>query len=273
MPPDRRSLTGEAAMHRLVPRRRGGVVHHVVVEQRERVQHLERRAGVDDTWVVRVAAGGDETPVAERRAEPLAAAEDETADLVGGDAQIGIERRPAFGLRPGEGGEPGLDTRAIESATWRGGAHGRSVSRRGRRRPARCALVRRRCVPGTGGSAPRRGAHDRRARSTSTSGRSSSARIASSSRWASAYPIGAGCSAIGPILDGGGRVVVTAPPYCRACRRPPVCRAGRPACRWAGSSTSGRPSVRVIDHPRCNSRAGRRGAPATRRVETAGFGR
>ena len=51
----------------------GGVVHHVVVEQGEGVHQLERRAGVDDPLVVGVAAGADEAPVAERRAQALAA--------------------------------------------------------------------------------------------------------------------------------------------------------------------------------------------------------
>ena len=50
----------------------GGIVHHVVVEQRERVHQLERGAGIDHDRIGRIAPGADETPVAERRPEPLA---------------------------------------------------------------------------------------------------------------------------------------------------------------------------------------------------------
>jgi hypothetical protein len=59
-----------------------GVVHHVVVEQGERVHQLECCAGVGHHRVGGVAASTHETPVAEGRAESLAAHEDQAADLL-----------------------------------------------------------------------------------------------------------------------------------------------------------------------------------------------
>ena len=86
-----------------------GVVHHVVVEQREGVHQLERGAGVGDDRIVGVAAAADERPVAERRTEPLAARQHESPDLGHRLAQIGVERRPPIELRGEELLEPALD--------------------------------------------------------------------------------------------------------------------------------------------------------------------
>jgi hypothetical protein len=47
------------------------------VDEGEGVQQLERRPGGDDPGIVPVAAGPDETPVAERGPQPLAAGLDE----------------------------------------------------------------------------------------------------------------------------------------------------------------------------------------------------
>ena len=80
------------------PARAGRVVHHVVVEEGEGVHQLERRAGVDDPGIARVATGADEPPVAERRAEALAARADHPPDLVERPGEVGVERRPARAL-------------------------------------------------------------------------------------------------------------------------------------------------------------------------------
>ena len=58
-----------------------GTVHDVVVHERERVDELERRGGVDDDRSPSVAAAADERAVAERGAQPLAAGDDERPQL------------------------------------------------------------------------------------------------------------------------------------------------------------------------------------------------
>ena len=87
----------------------GGAVHHVVVEQGEGVQQLERRAGVDRAVVGRVAAGGDEAPVAERRPQPLAARGDEATERLHRRPQIRVQRRPAGLLHVDQLTQPGVD--------------------------------------------------------------------------------------------------------------------------------------------------------------------
>ena len=87
----------------------GGVVHHVVVEQREGVHQLERRTRIDVDLVVVATAGADEPPVAERRSQPLAAGEHEPADLVDRVAPGRVEGRPAVALGRQQVAEPGID--------------------------------------------------------------------------------------------------------------------------------------------------------------------
>ena len=76
-----------------------GVVHHVVVEQRERMHQLEGGAGVDVDLIVGGATRADVAPVAEGRSQPLAARQHESADLVDRLGEFGSEHRPpvAFG--------------------------------------------------------------------------------------------------------------------------------------------------------------------------------
>ena len=74
----------------------GRAVHHVVVDEGERVQHLERRADVDDLRVVGIAARGHEAPVAEGGAQPLAARVHQVAQ--------GLERLDEGGV---DGAPPG----------------------------------------------------------------------------------------------------------------------------------------------------------------------
>ena len=123
-----------------------GVVHHVVVEQREAVHQLERGAGVDHPPVGAVAAGADERPVAERRPQTLAAGVDHAADLVEGTGEIGVELDPALALALQQFVEPGVDPRARSRrgspvAGARPVRHQvrRRCPRRGRRSPRRCA--------------------------------------------------------------------------------------------------------------------------------------
>ena len=97
-------------------------VHHVVVDEGEGLQQLEGGAGVDDAGVVGVAARADEAPVAERRAQPLAAVEDEGAAASSSRSRDGgVERTPASDLvveqrargapRPGPRWRPGSAAR------------------------------------------------------------------------------------------------------------------------------------------------------------------
>ena len=76
----------------------GRSVHHVVVDQRERVQQLERRARIDDDRVVGVAACPDEAPVAERRPEALASREEERTERLERCHDLGVERPPPLDL-------------------------------------------------------------------------------------------------------------------------------------------------------------------------------
>ena len=102
------------------------VIDHVVVQERHRVQQLERRRRVPD--LLAVAAGGAVPPKAKGRPEPLAARFHEPDDLVDrlGRARgeclrrraLVVEERPEHGVdvfgHPGEGGDGGGPT----SATW-----------------------------------------------------------------------------------------------------------------------------------------------------------
>ena len=76
------------------------------MEQGERVHQLEGRADVDDPLVVGVAAGADESPVAERRAQSLAAGLHHPIDLVERTGEVGVERRPALPLGLDQGHQP-----------------------------------------------------------------------------------------------------------------------------------------------------------------------
>jgi hypothetical protein len=86
-------------------------VHHVVVEERERVEQLERRPGVDDLRGGRVAAGAYEGPVAEGRPEPFPAVEDEPAQRLDRRDQLRVDLPPAVFLLVEEGADAGLDRR------------------------------------------------------------------------------------------------------------------------------------------------------------------
>ena len=101
----------ERAVHRGLAAAAVGPVHDVVVHEGEAVQQLERGARVDGDRVVRVAAGADERPVAERGPQPLAARDDQrraarrarsaSAGSTGCQrCALGVEQHQDAGLRP-----------------------------------------------------------------------------------------------------------------------------------------------------------------------------
>ena len=75
-----------------------GAVHHVVVDERERVQQLERRAGVDDPAVRRITTRADERPVTERGPQSLASGEHEPAERDQGLFDGGVDGAPSLDL-------------------------------------------------------------------------------------------------------------------------------------------------------------------------------
>ena len=88
----------EPLMYRRTAAARRRAVHHVVVHERARVHHLDRRADVDDDVVERVAARADERPEAERGSEPLAASGDEIAQRDERLLEVGVDRAPPCDL-------------------------------------------------------------------------------------------------------------------------------------------------------------------------------
>ena len=77
--------------------RRG--VHHVVVEQGEGVHQLDR-SPARTTVGGGISAGADEAPVAERRAQPLAARAHHAVDLVERSGEVGDRGASSAHLRP-----------------------------------------------------------------------------------------------------------------------------------------------------------------------------
>ena len=113
-------------------------VHDVVVDQREGVQQLERRARICDYGIVGIAAGTDETPVAERRPEALASREEERAERLERRHDLWVEGTPPLGLGLEEGAQPLLDS-LCDHREARGRAAHRSEPRARRSRPSRRA--------------------------------------------------------------------------------------------------------------------------------------
>ncbi len=58
----------------------GTAVHHVVMDESECVEELERSAGVEELRLVTRRAAGQRTPVAEGGAEPLATGRNEAVE-------------------------------------------------------------------------------------------------------------------------------------------------------------------------------------------------
>ena len=91
-------VVDEPLMHRRAAAAGGGAVHHVVVHERARVHHLDRRAHVDDDVVEGIAARSDERPEAERGPEPLPAAAHQVAQRDERLLEVGVDRAPAVDL-------------------------------------------------------------------------------------------------------------------------------------------------------------------------------
>ena len=127
-----------------------GGVHVVVVHQRAGVQQLERRAGPHERVLVRRRPARDrvEAPVAEGRAEPLAAG-DRRPGLGQQPGGVGAERGEPLGLLVEEVVERRLDPLAerrpgpTRVRCWsRGEPRRRSGSRRAGHRRGRCPIAR-----------------------------------------------------------------------------------------------------------------------------------
>ena len=110
--------TGEVPVHRVAIAAGVGAVHHVVVDERERVHELERGRGVDHRGRVGAAAA-DERAVAERGPQALAARADEQPQLVERFDQRGLDRGPARDLGVEEPEDPRFDL--VGDAHERGG--------------------------------------------------------------------------------------------------------------------------------------------------------
>ncbi len=104
---------------------RAGAVHDVVVHEGEAVEQLEGGTGLDPDRVGGVAPGAGEAPVAEGRAEALAAAQDEAAESVEWRLEVGVEARPPGHLGVKDRLEPGIDRLGhLGQPGRRGGAEG-----------------------------------------------------------------------------------------------------------------------------------------------------
>ena len=88
----------ESLVHRVEPAAGSGSVHDVVVDQRERVQQLERGTDVDDDRIVVAPTGADERAVTERRAQTLPAREHEIAQCRERSLEADVDRRPPHDL-------------------------------------------------------------------------------------------------------------------------------------------------------------------------------
>jgi hypothetical protein len=102
----------------------GRAVHDVVVEEGERLEQLERRAGVDGPLVLRRAAGPHEAPEAERRPEPLPAGQQQRGERVERVGEAVVERGPALPFRVHEVDEAALHPFGDGRERGGDGAHG-----------------------------------------------------------------------------------------------------------------------------------------------------
>ncbi len=135
-------LVGEREVRRALAAPHRGPVHHVVVEQGEGVEQLERRAGVDRALVPLVAPGGDEPPVAEGRAQALAAGQEQRRHRVERRGEVGVEVGPPPALDVEQHPQPRLDPARDRGERGRRDGHAlharRAAPRRARSRPVRC---------------------------------------------------------------------------------------------------------------------------------------
>ena len=117
-------MGGEHGVRGGVAATAGGVVHHVVVEQCERVHQLERGTGVDHDGVGGVAPGADEPPVAKGGPQPLPTDQHQAPDLVDRLGEVVVERCPTSFLGCQELGQALLDPRRDDGERGRNGRRG-----------------------------------------------------------------------------------------------------------------------------------------------------
>ena len=115
----------EGPVHGRQPTAQRRAVHDVVVHEGERVQQLERGAGVDHDLVGRVAPGAHEGPVAERGPQPLAAGADEVEQGSQRCVEVGVDPGPAVDLPADQVVDAPLD-RVADLGQARGGTRGAS---------------------------------------------------------------------------------------------------------------------------------------------------
>ena len=97
----------------------GGAVHDVVVDQGEGVQHLQGGPTVGDEGIAGVASGAGERPVAERRAQALAAGQDQLPEGDEGFGEIRTANRPALQFPIEEVPDPVVDAACDPSQAGR----------------------------------------------------------------------------------------------------------------------------------------------------------
>ena len=124
-------LHAEALVDRRQATAQPGAVHHVVVHERERVQELERGAGVDHERIVGRSARAHVRPMTERGAQPLAARPNEVAQRRERLDEVFVDRRPALdlGLEQLDHARFGARTHFCEARRY----HAGPASRRGHR--------------------------------------------------------------------------------------------------------------------------------------------
>ena len=97
-----------------------GVVHDVVVDQREGVEEFQRGPDVDDGLVLGVTAGTDERPMTEGGSETLAAGQDQRPQGFEWGAQRLVHERPPLDFAVEQGSHSGLGGRSHQGkAGWR----------------------------------------------------------------------------------------------------------------------------------------------------------
>ena len=255
------------------PRRIDGAVHHVVVDEGEGLQQLEGGAGVDDHSASSASPPApDEAPVAERRAQPLAAvhARGARSDSSGG-SQVRAQLGPAGCLRVEQRVEAGLDPvghRERGSAArrqWTGHVRTDGRATAAEDQPS-------------SGVVERGGSSSATIWVTSTRAAVMRSRQTRSSSAARRHPGGEHVDVDGVVLDlvedrlqlgqrlgvadlggsvaSGSAIAV----HRRAAPRPApswVTRASSPARTSSGERTTRPSAVRVIDQPRASARSGR----------------
>lgn len=96
------------------------------MDERERVQELERRARVHDPWIVRVSAAAHKRPVTERGSETFAPGRNQRPERAQRLAQFGIDGRPPreLGIEQGEDAVVDVTSERLQARRYRRYARG-----------------------------------------------------------------------------------------------------------------------------------------------------